>query len=140
MRFSTGYGTSVVCLYLYHFRASQASQEAGEVTVTVKTDSGQYIGFTMFNYEEEYPVDHEVLKRLVKDRERLSELFAMLSEEWKEESTANDSKKTEALGQLNVPHLGKKNVKFRPVSGIFVFNINSSNSSRFSQGLLKPNE
>lgn len=130
----------MVCLYLYHFRASQASQEAGEVTVTVTTDSGQYIGFTMFNYKEEYPMDHEVLERLVKDPGLLSELFAMLSKACKEDSTANDSKKTEALGQLNVPHLGKKNVKFRPVSGIFVFNINSSNSSRFSQGLLKPNE
>ena len=93
----------------------------------------------MFNYKEEYPMDHEVLERLVKDRRLLSELFAMLSKACKEESTGNDSKKTEALGQLNVPHLGKKNVKFRPVSGIFVFNINSSNSSRFSQGL-KPNE
>ena len=85
----------------------------------------------MFKYKEEYTVN-EVLKRLVKDRTLQSEYFAMLSQELKEESRTSDSKKTEALGQLNVPHLGKRNIKFRPVSGIFVFHINSSNSLRFS--------
>ena len=108
---------------------------AGEVTVTVTTDSGQYIGFTMFKYKEEYGVS-EVLKRLVKDRTLQSEYFAMLSQELKEESRASDGENTEALGQLDVPHLGKRNMllKFSPVYGIFVFYINSS---RFSQGLLK---
>lgn len=129
MRFSTGYGTSVVCSYLYHFRTSQASQEAGEVTVTVTADSGQYLGFAMFEYKEEYAVN-EVLKRLVKDRRLQSEYFAMLSQDLKEESRASDTKKTEVLGQLNVSHLGKRNVKFRPIPGIFVFHINSSTSHK----------
>ena len=116
MRFSTGYGTSVFCSSLYHFRASQASQVAGEVTVTVTTDSGQYIGFTMFKYKEEYGVS-EVLKRLLTDRTLQSEYFAMLSQELKEESRASDGENTEALGQLDVPHLGKRTIllKFSPV-------------------------
>lgn len=139
MRFSTGYGTSVFCSCLYHFRASKASQKAGDVMVTVTTDSGHYIGYTWFKYKEEFAVT-EVLKRLVKDRTLQSEYFAMLSQELKGGSRASDSKKTDALGQLNVPHLGKRNVKFRPVSEIFVFHVSSPNSSRFSQRHLKRTE
>lgn len=84
--------------------------------VTVTSDSGQYIGYTWFKYTEEEFAVNEILKRLVKDRTLQSKYFAMLSQELKEESPESDSKKPEALGQLNVPHLGKKNVKFRPVS------------------------
>ena len=107
--------------------------------VTVTSDSGQYVGYTWFKYKEEFAVI-EVLKRLVKDRTLQSEYFAMLSQELRGESRASDSKETEALGQLNLPHLGKRNIKFRPVSGIFVFRISSPNSSRVSQDLLKPTE
>lgn len=84
--------------------------------VTVTSDSGQYIGYTWFKYTDEEFAVNELLKRLVKDRTLQSKYFAMLSQELKEKSPASDSKKPEALGQLNVPHLGKKNVKFRPVS------------------------
>lgn len=89
--------------------------------VTVTSDSGQYIGYTWFKYTEEEFTMEELLKRLVKDRTLQSKYFAMLSQELIEESTASDSKKPEALGQLNVPHLGKKKVKFRPVSWIVIF-------------------
>ena len=84
--------------------------------VTVTSDSGQNIGYTWFKYTEEEFTVNELLKRLVKDRTLQAEYFAMLSQKLKEESPASDSKKPEALGQLNIPHLGKKHVKFRPVS------------------------
>ena len=101
---------------LYLFTSLSASQEVGEVPVTVTTESGKVIGYTMFIYKDDV---NEMVKQIVEDRTLQSEFFAKLSKELAKENLASDLQKTEALGPVHVPHVGKSKIKFSPVSGIF---------------------
>ena len=100
----------------YLFTSLSASQEVGEVPVTVTTESGKVIGYTMFIYKDDV---NEMVKQIVEDRTLQSEFFAKLSQELAKENLAIDVTKTEALVPVHVPYLGKSKIKFNPVSGIF---------------------
>ena len=107
------------CLCVSHFRIFyylSASQKAGDVTVKVKTDSGQYIGFTVFTYEDDVK---EMVKNIVKNDTLQIKFFKEYYRELEKKNLPSDGRKTEALGILHVPHLVKSKIKFSPVSGIF---------------------
>ena len=93
-----------------------ASQEVGEVPVTVTTESGQVIGHTMFIYKDDLK---EMVKEIVNDGALQSEFFKEFARALEKKNLASDGRKTEALGPLNVPHLCKSKIKFSPDSGIF---------------------
>ena len=86
------------------------------MTVTVRTDSGQYIGFTVFTYKDDVK---EMVKNIVNDDTLQFKFFKEYARELEKKNLASDGRKTEALGPLDVPHLGKSKIKFSPVSGIF---------------------
>ena len=86
----------------YLFTSLSASQEVGEVPVTVTTESGKVIGYTMFIYKDDV---NEMVKQIVEDRTLQSEFFAKLSQELAKENRAIDVTKTEALVPVDVPCL-----------------------------------
>ena len=86
------------------------------MTVTVRTDSGRYIGFTVFTYEDDVK---EMVKNIVKDETLQIKFFKEYYRELEKKNLPSDGRKTEALGILHVPHLVKSKIKFSPVSGIF---------------------
>ena len=119
-------------LIVVPFHYLSASQEVGEVPVTVTTESGQVIGYTMFTYvdcekemmkkmmkEMKKEMMKEMVKKIVNDDALQTEFFTEFARALQKKNLASDDRKTEALGPLHVPHLGKSKIKFSPVSGIF---------------------
>ena len=80
------------------------SQAPGEVLVFVKTDSGQYLGITFFEYVDEMEA---LLKLLVKDRLLQARYFAMLSTEFACGNVTSGSNVSKVQGPENVPDHGK---------------------------------
>ena len=104
----------------YLFTSLSASQEVGEVPVSVTTESGKAIGHTMFTYiDYEKEMMKEMAKKIVNDSALQFEFFQEYVRELGKKNVANDGRKTEALGPVHVSHRGKSKIKFSPVSGIF---------------------
>ena len=60
-----------------------------------------------------------MVKNIVNDDTLQFKFFKEYARELEKKNLASDGRKTEALGPLHVPHLGKSKIKFSPVSGIF---------------------
>ena len=80
------------------------SQTPGLVTVTVITDSGQDLGFTVFEYVDDM---EDLLKQLVKDRLLQARYFAMLSTEFAFGNVTSGSNISQVQGLENVTDHGK---------------------------------
>ena len=80
------------------------SQAPGLVTVTVITDSGQDLGFTVFEYVDDM---EDLLKQLVKDRLLQARYFAMLSTEFAFGNVTSGSNISQVQGLENVTDHGK---------------------------------
>ena len=80
------------------------SQAPGLVTVIVITDSGQDLGFTVFEYVDDM---EDLLKQLVKDRLLQARYFAMLSTEFAFGNVTSGSNISQVQGLENVTDHGK---------------------------------
>ena len=113
IKFRMERGTSIfsfVCHYcLFNFTPYfyLASPSPGEVTVTVITDAGENLGFTLFNYIDD---KKNMLEQLVKDPMLQAEYFLILSTKFANGNLTSNSNIAQAQGQTILEENGKTTV------------------------------
>lgn len=84
-----------------------ASPSPGKVTVTVITDAGENLGFTLFSYIDD---KKNMLKQLVKDPMLQAEYFRILSTKFANGNLTSNSNIAQAQGQRILEENGKTTV------------------------------